>query len=66
MKKIYIYILTWHKIDEGLDPKHFNQKTDTTQQSRLFKGQTLKWNSRQKATEALFVTEYESNLHVNA
>ena len=27
---------------------------------------SFKWNSRQKATKALFVTEYESNLHVNA
>ena len=26
----------------------------------------LKWNSRQKATEALFVIEYESNLCVKA
>ena len=26
----------------------------------------LKWNSRQKATRALFGIEYESNLHVNA
>ena len=24
------------------------------------------WNSRQKATQALFVIEYESNLHVKA
>ena len=28
--------------------------------------QELNWNSRQKATEALFVIEYESNLHVKA
>ena len=27
---------------------------------------TLKWNSGQKATEALFGIEYESNLHVKA
>ena len=26
----------------------------------------LKWNSRQKATEALFAIEYESNLRVKA
>ena len=26
----------------------------------------LKWNSRQKATKALFGTEYESNLRVKA
>ena len=26
----------------------------------------LKWNSRQKATEALFAIEYESNLHIKA
>ena len=32
----------------------------------LFLGALLKWNSRQKAAEALFVIEYESNLHVNA
>ena len=27
---------------------------------------SLKWNSRQKATNALFVIEYESKLCVNA
>ena len=27
---------------------------------------SLKWNSRQKATKALFVIEYESNLRVKA
>ena len=27
--------------------------------------ETLKWNSRKKATKASFVIEYESNLHVS-
>ena len=33
---------------------------------KWWSAETLKWNSRQNATKALFVIEYESNLQVNA
>ena len=33
---------------------------------QLSSSQVLKWNSHQKATKALFVIEYQSNLRVNA